>query len=73
MISTKTSSEWSFVSVSRKPYSVKSSILVFGVKLAKTSEEEKEKMIEKLEEAIKALERLANRVSEKKQGIGNPY
>jgi hypothetical protein len=41
--------------------------------LTKLNEEEREKMVEKLEEAIKALESLANHVSEKKQGIENPY
>jgi hypothetical protein len=56
-----------------KTYCVASLIPLFGVKLTRLNEEEREKMVEKLEEAIKALERLANRVSEKKQGIDNPY
>ncbi len=48
-----------------------SHILFPGVKLTEIKEEEKEKMIEKLEEAIKALERLSMRVSEKTNRIEN--
>ena len=59
--------------MSQKSFSDASLIPLFGVKLTRLNEEEREKMVEKLEEAIKALERLANRVSEKKQGIESPH
>lgn len=40
--------------------------------MAKLTDEEREKIVEKLEEAIKALETLGNRVSEKAKEIEKP-
>lgn len=48
------------------------SYLAFDAKLKKLTEEEREMMIAKLEEAIKCLESLANRASIKKKRIDNP-
>lgn len=54
-----------FVSVFQKPYSISRQYHIFGVRLTEITEEEREKMIRKIEDAIKILERLSVRVNEK--------
>jgi len=55
----------SFVSVFQKPYSINHQYHISGAKLTEITEEEREKMIRKIEDAIKILERLSVRVTEK--------
>jgi hypothetical protein len=57
--------------VFQKPYNIKHQYILFGVRLTKLKEEEKEKIIENLEEAIRALERLSISVGEKAKEIEN--
>lgn len=55
--------------VFQKPYSVKHKYLYLGVRLTKLTDEKRKMMIEKLEEAIKSLERLSISVREKAKKI----